>query len=239
MHVLAPPPGFDWSIGQTYDHLLLVHWPVDADALQRLLPDGLVAHQFQGKAWVGHDVLRVEGAHFRGIPPIPGLDTMNEVTLRTFVRFGDQLGLYLLTLDAPGHILSWSMRVAFHLDTHLADVTLEEVGDQHHVASARADDPGVGIDVTYAGSGPVFVPTPGSLDEFLLGGTFLLAADNDGVYLSEERHGPWNVQRARVELAKDTLASSYPGLAPPPSSGLVAVFMEEQTSYGTMPRRLG
>lgn len=238
MIVLAPPPGFDWKLGQTYDHLLLVHWEVDVDLLQSKLPDGVTVRTFQGKAYVGHDVLRVEQAHFRNVPPIPGLDSMNEVTLRTFVRFGDQEGLYLFSLDAPGHLMSWSMEVFFHLNAKLADVQLTDAGGSHHVVSARSDDASIGIDVTYAGTGAKFVPTPGSLDEFLLGGTFLIAADADGVYLSEERHGPWNVQRADVTLANDTIATSL-GLGPTAPQSLIAVFMEEQTSYGTLPKRLG
>jgi uncharacterized protein len=50
----TPPWPVRWPVMyQTWTWLGFLHWSYAPQVVQRLLPDGLEVHAFQGRAWVG------------------------------------------------------------------------------------------------------------------------------------------------------------------------------------------
>ncbi|MDQ0989097.1 YqjF family protein [Streptomyces sp. V3I7] len=94
-HVRAPMLRADW-LTQTF-----VNWPCRTESVQALLPEGLVVDEYDGCAWVCLTPFVMTGVRPPGVPPtLPGLPTVAETNLRTYVRHGDgQDGLWFLSLE--------------------------------------------------------------------------------------------------------------------------------------------
>src|SRR3954471_18030979 len=85
-----------------WDELTFLHWPYPPDVVQRLLPAGLEADAFEGRAWVGlvPFFLRVALPHHVG--PVPWMSEFAETNVRTYVRSRStgQSGIWFFSLDA-------------------------------------------------------------------------------------------------------------------------------------------
>jgi hypothetical protein len=234
-----PRHGFDWSFSQTYEHLLLVHWPVDPIVLATCLPKGLEVATFNGAAWIGHDALHVSLPVLKNFPQKNGLDTFDEVTVRTFVKVGERVGLYLFSLDAPGHMLPWAMQLFFHMRAHTADVRLTAEGlDDVTVTSTREGNASASFDATYLPTDAPTTPEKGSLDAFLIGGDTMFTTSTGllggaTIYASEVRHAAWSLSPAKVTVRSDGIAAAA-GF-PYDATNARAVYTRRQTSASSLP----
>ena len=85
---------------QPWRRLTFLHWPTDADAVARLLPEHLEPDLVEGQAWVAITPFEVRRFRAFGLPPIPWLSTFPETNVRTYVRHRNgEDGLWFLSLD--------------------------------------------------------------------------------------------------------------------------------------------
>src|SRR5439155_586291 len=77
------PPG-SWRLGQTLEDQLFAHWPVDADALRRLLPGAVRLQTHEGAGWLGVTPFRVGALRLRGTLPLPRVSSFLELNVRTY-----------------------------------------------------------------------------------------------------------------------------------------------------------
>jgi uncharacterized protein YqjF (DUF2071 family) len=232
--IAAAPALFE----QTYEHLLLVHWPVPEVALRAALPAGVEPVPFDGTFWVGHDVYL--GTHGRslGLPVPPGLDVRPVVTLRTIVDVQGVRGLFLLSLDAPNPIASFAERQLLGLRSHDADVQIGEGPGGNVQVNARRATADAALRASYRPIGSGATPAAGSLESFLLGGDRLYAGDVQQLFAIDVVHGPWSLSPALLTIEVDTIPSSC-GLPPPSAADLVAVYQRAQTArVAALPRPL-
>jgi hypothetical protein len=66
-----PLPTGPWLMAQTWEDLLFAHWPVDAEVVRRLLPDGLSVDERDGSAWLAITPFEISGLRLRGTWPLP------------------------------------------------------------------------------------------------------------------------------------------------------------------------
>src|SRR6267142_1627893 len=94
----ALPSGM-WLGRQSWQDLLLAHWPVPIGALKALLPKPFEPDTHDGVAWVSVVAFRMANVRLRGIPQACGLD-FPELNVRTYVRHAERSGVFSLSLDA-------------------------------------------------------------------------------------------------------------------------------------------
>src|SRR5207253_1311961 len=75
---------------QSWRSLLFMHWPVRPERLRSLVPSRLTLDTFEGMAYVSVTPFSVRRARVRGLPPIPGTASFEEVNVRTYVRLDGQ-----------------------------------------------------------------------------------------------------------------------------------------------------
>src|SRR5215212_948122 len=80
-----PMPDGPWVMTQTWHNLLFAHWPVDARALNDLIPKGLPLDRYDGQAWLGIVPFRMTNVAPRGLPNIPFVSAFPELNVRTYV----------------------------------------------------------------------------------------------------------------------------------------------------------
>ncbi|MBC8141215.1 MAG: DUF2071 domain-containing protein, partial [Armatimonadetes bacterium] len=90
---------------QDWLDLLFVHWTVDADAVQALLPPGLTVDTFNGAAYIGLVPFAMRNVRPVFCPAVPGLSHFLEINVRTYVH--DERGapgVWFFSLDAANPV---------------------------------------------------------------------------------------------------------------------------------------
>src|SRR5207245_8342284 len=74
-HRLWPVPTRTWVMGQTWERLAFLHWPVDPEALEEVLPPGVEPDVFGGSAWIGVTPFEIHSFRVRMTLPVPLIST--------------------------------------------------------------------------------------------------------------------------------------------------------------------
>src|SRR5256885_2744064 len=86
---------------QRWDRLLFLHFEVPEEAIRARVPERLEVDTFGGRAFVSVTPFTVTGARLRGVPALPGLARFHELNVRTYVRNGEDHGVWFFSLDPP------------------------------------------------------------------------------------------------------------------------------------------
>ncbi len=73
---------------QWWQDLTFLHWPLEREHLQQLLPGNLDVDTFDGAAWIGLVAFRLT-VRAPGVPKVPWASAFPEINLRTYVRGPD------------------------------------------------------------------------------------------------------------------------------------------------------
>jgi uncharacterized protein YqjF (DUF2071 family) len=195
-----------------WDDLLFAHWAVDADALARLIPDGLELETYEGTAYVGLVPFEMRGVRPRRVPPLPWLSRFPELNVRTYVRCGDRSGVWFFSLDAANPVAVRTARRWFHLPYFDARMSIRrgrDGGVTYRSRRTHRGAPAAELAARYGPIGPVARAEAGSLEAFLTDRYCLYASDGAGrIYRGEIDHPPWPLQPAAAELEVNTMLDS-------------------------------
>lgn len=195
---------------QRWHELLFAHWQVPADDLRRHLPPELDLDLFERQAWLGVIPFRMSGVRLRGMPPLPGLSAFLELNVRTYVRHGEQRGVWFLSLDAANRPAVRAARRWYNLPYFEAAMNLEERGGEIAYSSHRTHRgaPPAEFLARYGPVGPEQRAGRGTLEEFLMERYYLFTGSRHGLSLGEIHHQPWALQPARADIATNTMAQA-------------------------------
>lgn len=210
-------PQRPWMMTQRWHGLLFAHWPVPAEEIISLLPDGLVVDGFDGKAWVGIVPFTMDRIRFRGIGSVPGARRFAELNLRTYVR--DRRtgtpGVYLFSHDAANPLAVMAARTFFHLPYFWARMKVEERdgGWLHYESSRLLQSQPVRFQATYRGMGPQMGgqrSQRGSIEYFLTERYCLFTHDRKGRLMQGSiHHAPWPLEAAEAEIELNELPQAH------------------------------
>jgi uncharacterized protein YqjF (DUF2071 family) len=195
---------------QSWRELLFAHWPIDADAIRRLVPEPLEVDTFDGRAWLGIVPFTMTGIRLRWLPPVPGVTAFHELNVRTYVTFEGKPGVWFFSLDAANAAAVSGARLWFRLPYFRARMSLANEPDRIRYSSVRTH-PGAPAAELRARYGPLddARPTrPGSLDEWLTERYCLYAADRHRIFRGEIDHPRWALQPAWAVIDVNTMAEA-------------------------------
>ena len=198
---------------QEWRDIVWCHWPVDPAQVERLLPDGLTPHLFEGRAWVGlipfsmHD-LRLAGP-LGPVSRLARVGNFGEVNVRTYVHGPDgKTGVWFCTLDADQWLSVRVANLAFGLPYRHASTHLSREGDTMSWRSHRRGDGARSELVVRPGAGPSQVAEDG-LESFLVERYALYTHAFGRLWRGELVHEPWRVRPARLEeVVTDTVTAA-------------------------------
>jgi uncharacterized protein YqjF (DUF2071 family) len=195
-------PDEPWFQAQSWVDTAFINWPVDADALRRLVPESVELETYDGSAWLGITPMLLTGLRLRGLPPLPGVSTFPELNVRTYVTRDGKPGLWFFSLDA-GSTLAVEAAKRFYKLPYTRSHMRYERGEfvQHEAARAGAAFSG-----SYRGIGDLFHAEPGSLEAFLVERYCLYTEDGGRVYRAETHHAPWHLQEGEAHIDLNTMA---------------------------------
>ena len=198
-----PLPSGPWLWEQVWNDLAFLHWPVPASLVAPLIPGGLTVDEYDGYAWIAVVPFWMSGVTMRGVPPIPALSTFPELNVRTYVRHGDQPGIWFFSLDADSRLTVLGGRLLFSLPYFHASMRVAEREGRVHYSSRRSAD--ARFVASYGATGPVAKTAPGSLEHFLTERYRLYTAQRDALSFADIHHMPWPLQPAEVEIERSDM----------------------------------
>ncbi|MGD0832351.1 MAG: DUF2071 domain-containing protein [Terracidiphilus sp.] len=211
-----PLPSGRWLMRQRWNDLLFAHWPVAAEALQSLLPQGLQVDTFQGSAWLGAMPFWMDRIKVRGLPPIPGSRNFPDLSLRTYVREerSGTPGVACLSLDASNLLAVAMGRALYRLPYHWAAMHLEQRSEREFDFYSRRRFAGrrVVFRARYRGLGPsrrLAESRPGSLEYFLMERYCLFTRNREGEPVRANLHMVSSpLEEAEAVIEENDLASA-------------------------------
>jgi len=207
----------------TWASLSFLHWPYDPEALQRLLPPGLVADTHDGRAYVGlilfHLTVRPAWS-----PHLPWLGSFAEINVRTYVQGPTgQPGILFLSLDAARlGAVAVARASAWRLPYHWAAMRIRRDGDLVTYASRRRR-PGsshASSRVVVRVGRPYRPQELTTLDRFLTARWCFYSRSPRGLARTAAHHPAWRLARGTALQVQDRLIAAT-GLRQPDGEPLV------------------
>ena len=209
-------------IHQNWGKLHFMHWRINADFLRPLIPAALEIDTFAGSAWIAITPFTIWDA--RPFPPVipalPGLSSMHELNVRTYVHLEGVPGVWFFSLDTDNSIAAMGARAFFHLPYYTAQIDLEQDGDVIDYQLSREEDPPAEFSASFRIGKKLPASQPGSR-EFFLTERYILYAENDGeLYRARIHHQSWPLQSSVVDNFESSMFEAI-GLSTPKGEPLV------------------
>jgi uncharacterized protein YqjF (DUF2071 family) len=194
-------PGGQPIMHQNWGKLLFMHWRIDKDLLRPHIPPELEIDTFGRSAWIAITPFTMWDVRALPpfVPPIPGLSSMHELNVRTYVHYDGVPGVWFFSLDTNSGPAALAARTLFHLPYYTADIEIEEVDQQINYVLRRDEDPPAEFQATWT-VGKRLPPSQPGTREFFLTERYVLYAESQGeLYRARIHHQPWILRE--VELA--------------------------------------
>jgi uncharacterized protein YqjF (DUF2071 family) len=207
---------------QDWLDLLFLHWEVDAEALQKMLPPGLTLDTWEGKAYVGLVPFTMRNVRPVWSPSVPGVSHFHECNIRTYVHYeGRDPGVWFFSLDAANPLAVALARSLWKLPYFVARMALKKEGTGIQYATERVL-PGptpAACHVSYTLTGTPAASTPGTLEHFLAERYILYAYAGGRLLSGQVYHTPYPLQTAQVSDLKENIVSAM-GITVPEAAPL-------------------
>jgi uncharacterized protein YqjF (DUF2071 family) len=204
----------------SWDTMTFVHWRVEPERIQALLPEGLQVDVYDGSAWVGLTPFVMGNMRPLSLPDLPDsrsipgrkkltgvadVASTPETNLRTYVRGPDgRDGLWFLTIDAGNAALAALIRAAVGAPYHHADMAVTRDGDTvTYTGSRRSAQEGYRLQVQ-AGD-PI---TPSELDIWVTSRWRAYTYHLGRLLVTPVEHEPWPLREATVGSLDENLTNS-------------------------------
>jgi uncharacterized protein YqjF (DUF2071 family) len=199
-----------------WQKLLFLHWPVEPEQIQALLPDGLELDTFAGQAWVGlvpFTMTRVTPRWMPGVPVIRSLyENFHETNVRTYVHYKGEPGVWFFSLDAASGPAVGAARAWYKLPYFLARMNLTVQPDGTISYTSRRLAPGplpANARIRAKPKPQVFHALPGSFEHFLAERYILYSQARHQLFRGRVHHVPYPLQWAEVtELSENLVAAA-------------------------------
>lgn len=207
----SPTP--DWPVRwpvmyQTWTAIAFLHWSYPPATVQRLLPDSLKVHTFEGRAWVGVTPFLLEDLRTPVAPALPWFTSFPETNVRTYVRGPDgREGLWFFSLDAARIEPVLAARSAYALPYMWSRMSVERDGPiMRYRGRRRWPGPIPAASRITVEVGAALEPAElGEFDHYLTARWQLYTTLGPVLARSNVEHEPWPLYRATVRELQETL----------------------------------
>jgi uncharacterized protein YqjF (DUF2071 family) len=197
-----------WITRQRWEKIHFLHFRGDADVVRAALPPELELDLWENEAVLSVVPFRMTRVRFPYLPPVPGIGSLWELNLRTYVRHGPLRGVYFFTLESNNPLATWIARTGFGLPYVNANIrvqadatsfAMEHKRDQIHTKIRMQTLP---KDLS---------PQSDPLSLWATERYALLNVRERRVFKGPLRHKTWPLMNAKVESFEGNFLSLVPG----------------------------
>ena len=211
---------------QTWRNLLFMHWSFHPDEIRALVPSQFELDTFDDKAWVSVTPFTVAHLHLHSLPPVPGLSSFHELSVRTYLHRKGIPGVWFFSLDASKLIPAIAVSAFFMLPYHDAAVTVQESAGEFAFELTRFGSPAAHFRAGWRAGLRLRDPDVDSLAFFLVERYSYFALRDETIYMTRIYHHPWILDEAMVSSHASTMIGAL-GI-PEPGARPIAHFSREQ-----------
>lgn len=195
---------------QTWGTLLFMHWRIDEKLLRPLIPEALEIDKFDGTAWIAVTPFTMWDirAFPPFLPPVPGLSSMHELNVRTYVHYDSVPGVWFFSLDCNSGAAVLAARNLFLLPYFHADIEIAERDKAIEYELDRTEDPAGSFRGSWTVGETLPYSHPGSLAFFLTERYCLYTEDEGQIYRARIYHDPWPLKKASLNTFSSTMIES-------------------------------
>ncbi|WP_158587538.1 YqjF family protein [Neobacillus notoginsengisoli] len=234
-HRPYPLPDAPWLMTQTWENLLFLHWPVDAELVRQHVPAELELDTWDGSAWISISPFQVKHQRFRLLPEIPMLNEYLELNARTYVKRNGKQGIWFFSLDANLAPAVFAANGLLGLPYKHAEMKFEEVEPDEPGASANMEnknmsreripifakrkkgfrftnerinaEDGFGrFDITFRPVSGASLTRPGTLEHWLVERYCLFTVRDGKVLRGDIHHLPWDVSDGEAVVSINSMS---------------------------------
>ncbi|GAB2941553.1 DUF2071 domain-containing protein [Micromonospora polyrhachis] len=211
-------------LGQRWDHLAFLHWPVEPETVQPFLPAGTRPDTVDGISYVGLIAFRMVGVGLPVGPGLPYLGTFAETNVRLYsVDDEGRRGVVFRSLDAARLPFVLAAQAGLRLPYKWSAMRLDRAGDRYTYRCRRRWPNGRGATSRLEIRAGARIGEPTPLEHFLTARWGLhVRAYGRTLYLPNE-HPPWPLHQAELLELDDQLVSTA-GLPSPPGPPVSVLF---------------
>jgi len=185
---------------QDWGNLLFLHWRVRPNLIRHLIPEPLELDLYGDSAWIG--IVPFTMWDIRAFPPfapsVPGLESMHELNVRTYVHYQGVPGVWFFSLDVNSVVAATTARAFFHLPYHPSEI--EFSGKRSFKFRSKRES---GAEAVFKAAWTVgdALPQaqPGTRDFFLVE-RYCLYAESDGdIYRARIFHQPYPLRAVTLK----------------------------------------
>lgn len=207
---------------QDWGKLLFMHWRMEEKLLRSLIPQALKIDTFNGSAWIAVTPFTMWDIRALPplLPPVPGLSSMHELNVRTYVYLDNVPGVWFFSLDCNNAAATLAARTFYFLPYYKAEIKLEEEDERIDYSLVRTDEPAAELQASWTIGKALPESQPGSL-EFFLTERYCLYSEHQGdLYRARIHHEPWPLQQAKLISLSSSMIESN-GLPTPKGDPLL------------------
>jgi uncharacterized protein len=194
-----------WVWAQHWLDVLFLHWRVPTAKLRPHVPSELVIDTYDQSAWLSLVLFRLK-VRPRGLPFVPGLSTLLELNLRTYVRFADQPGICFLRMLADNRLGVHLAKLFTPLPYACATMAYRRMDDMFRFRAARLADASIGLRLAFHPNEEEAPAPHGSIDEWLVERYTLFVKDRPrGLWRADVDHAPWLVRNAQLAIHANSM----------------------------------
>lgn len=191
---------------QEWGKLLFMHWRINENLLRPLVPSSLEIDTYGNSAWIAIAPFTMWDirAFPPFVPPVPGLDSMHELNVRTYVHYNGVPGVWFFSLDANSRAAVLGARAFFHLPYYNADIEIEGKKKIKYRLKRR-DDPPAAFKAEWSVGDSLPQSQPGSREFFFTERYILYTEYEDELYRARIHHEPWQLYEAELKTFGSTM----------------------------------
>ena len=190
----------NWIIEQRWNHVLFMHWRINARELQSHLPYDL--DLFEGDAVISIVPFRMNAIRFPFLPPVPFLSSLWELNLRTYVRVNKKPGVYFFTLDTDNRLGTLIANRFFNLPYRMASFS-GEITSEHYLFSSERGPYRFSVNAELSHQ----PKKTSALDTWATERYFVFTHDDQNDFEGQVLHEPWKLEAVSQFSFQDQFAA--------------------------------
>lgn len=191
---------------QDWGKLLFIHWRIEENIVRPHIPASLEIDTYGDSAWIAITPFTMWDirAFPPFVPPVPGLDSMHELNVRTYVHHNGVPGVWFFSLDANSRAAVLGGRTFFHLPYYNADIEMQGKKKIKYRLDRR-DEPAAQFRAAWSVGEPLPESQPGSKEFFLTERYILYTEYDTELYRAQIHHEPWQLYEAELTSFSSTM----------------------------------
>lgn len=193
-------PKKDWSYYQEWNEAVFLHWEIDPDLIQPLLPKSLKVDCFENKAWISLVAFTMEKIRPKFLPPFPPISNFLEINLRTYVIRDGKPGVYFLNIEAGNTLSAFIAKKLSGLPYEKAEM-IRDLKKKSYVSNFLLKNFKFNISYEIGNT----INSKSAADLFLTERYCLYLEKESSLYRYEIHHLPWEINHLKI----NTLTTNY------------------------------